>query len=248
MDEHNGAQPSAEDEDQDEFEVTGREARARWRQVRLQFYLGFAVIFIGLLAAWRLWHRSPEQLTWIAFSLGAGTLALRVWRHDLIGFSYSKASGDEPEETFTAKRPPVRREIAAPVLLIAAGLLFLAGTSTGFGRRLASIFEGLKTLSDARESAWSIAFAPLTVPLFIIILLIMAAFGVALVGIGIAQLFRFAIPGFKRRPGEESGLAEFASGIVLLGILALMAYSVLHNSDYYLDAVLGPLRTVWGWF
>ena len=248
MDEHEMAAPLAEDDDQDEFEVTGYEATARWRQVRLTFYTGLTVTGVGLLASWRLWHRSPEQLTWIGFSLGAGSLALLVWKHDLIGFSYNKSGGGEPEETFRAKRLPVRREVAAPMLLIAAVLLFLAGTSTGFGRRLASILGVLQTLYDAGESAGAVALAPLTIPLFIIILLIMAAFGVGSVGTGAFLLFRFVIRGFKPSPGEDSGLPEFSIGIVLLGVVAVVVYSLVHYRDFYLDTLLEPLRTVWGWF
>jgi hypothetical protein len=37
-------------------------------------------------------------------------------------------------------------------------------------------------------------------------------------------------------------------GIAMLGMLALIVYSLVHYRDLYLDMLLGPLRTVWGWF
>jgi hypothetical protein len=240
MDEHEAAPPSSEDEDQGEFEVTGDEATARWRQVRLQFYLGFAIILIGVLAG-VLWHRSLEQMTWIGLGLGAGSLALLVWKHNLIGFSYNK-SGDEV--TFTARRPPVPREVAAPALLIAAILLLLAGTSTGFGRLLASFFGVLKTLYDAGGSVVGLIISPIV----LVIMLVFAAIGLAFVSMGVFYFFRFVVRGFQPDPEEGAGLARLFMGIAIVAVMALVVYSIVHYSDYYADEIFGPLRTVWGWF
>jgi hypothetical protein len=155
MDERLVTAPEAEDDEQGEFEVTGDEATARWRAVRLQFYGGFAAAGAGLLASWLWWHRSLDQLAWIGLGLGAASLAVLIWKHDLIGFSYTKTGGPEPKVTFAGKRPPVPRELATPALLLAAAALLLAGTSTGIGRRLASVFGVVETLYDAGRSALS---------------------------------------------------------------------------------------------
>jgi hypothetical protein len=240
MEQNEAVPPSAEDDDQGQFEVTGDEATARWREVRLQFYLGFAIILIGLLAG-VLWHRSLEQMTWIGFGLGAGSLALLVWKHDLIGFSYNK-SGDEV--SFTARRLPVRREVAAPALLIAAVLLLLAGTSTGFGRLLASFFGVLKTLYDAGGSVVGLIISPVV----LVIMLVFAATGLWFVGRGVFYVLRFIVRGFQPDPVEGLGLDSLLFGIIIVAVMALVGYSVVHYSDYYTDEILGPLRTVWGWF
>src|SRR5689334_20670082 len=97
----NDAQPPST-KNENEFELSGDAARAQWRRVRFDFWATLAVSGVGLLLSWLVWHRTLDQLGWIALGLGALGIAVLLWRHNLMGYSYTTESGSEP--TFTGKR------------------------------------------------------------------------------------------------------------------------------------------------
>jgi hypothetical protein len=151
MNEREPGTPSGEDGDQDEFELTGEAATAQWRRVRVDFYGAFILAGAVVVLSLFLWHRTLDQLTWIGLGASAVIIGVLIWRHDLVSYSYPGT--DSREVTFTGKRPPVPRELATPVLLLAGILLILAGTSTGPGRVLATVFGVIKTLYEAGQTA-----------------------------------------------------------------------------------------------
>jgi hypothetical protein len=61
MDAKSATLPSVEAGGEDEFELTGAKATARWRQVRRQFYVGAIASTAVAAVAWFLWHRSTSQ-------------------------------------------------------------------------------------------------------------------------------------------------------------------------------------------
>jgi hypothetical protein len=244
MDANDVTSPSVDDGDQKEFELTGDQATAQWRQMRRQFSVGAIVSTALVVAAWLLWHRSASQMTWVGLGLGAANMAMLIWRHDLIGFSYTSTGGDASQASFVGRRSPVPRELASPALLLAAALLFLAATSTGFGRWLASVFGVLQTLHDAGESVGGL----IATPLAIIFMLVFAVVGVGIVGSGLFSLARFVLRGFRSDPDNGSGLGLLAAGLFFLAVVAFMAYSIIWQRDQMFDVLLEPFRTIWGWF
>lgn len=70
--------------------------------------------------------------------------------------------------TFVGRPPPVPRELAVPLLIVAGILLILAGTSTGIGRALASTFGVIQTLYNAGENAIGFIAIPFAIIIFLI--------------------------------------------------------------------------------
>jgi hypothetical protein len=230
--------PPAQDEG--EFKLSGEAARAQWRRVRFDFWATFVVYGVALLLSWLVWHRTLAQLGWIALGLGALAIAMLLWRHNLMGYSYSTESGSEP--TFIGKRPWVPRELAIPVLLVAAILLILAGTSTGFGRALASIFGVIKTLYDAGVNVWSAIWTPVE----IVIILIIVGVVLYMTGAGVYLVLRFVFRG-RRDPDEGTGIGLLIGGVVMLTFLTFMAWSIVRNRELMMSEFLKPFRTILEW-
>jgi hypothetical protein len=226
----------------EKYEATGYEATENWREIR-QLVIGGMVVAGGvLLAAWRLWDRTPAQLGWISLALVAFLLAALAWRHEMIGFSYQANVGSEP--TFSATPLPVPRWVAAPALVLGGALLVLAGTSTGAGEVLASILDVAQTLHSAGENALGI----LTIPLGIIIMLIFAIVGVGALGAGVFAFVRFVSRGLRRSPdGEDSGLFLVFVGVVALGMPTLIVYVLITQQDLTVDLMLEPFRKIAEW-
>jgi hypothetical protein len=226
---------------EDEIALTGDDAIAQWRKVRLLFIVAFLTSIGGPAAAYQFWDRFIEQPIWMGFGITALFLAVLVWKHGLMAFAYNKA-GDSA--VFVGKRPPVPREIATPALLIAAVLLFLASTSTGVGRKLSSIFSSIKVLYEAGKNVVGLLGSVAA----IILMLIFAAIGLTVVSIGIFYLVRFVVRGFRPDPEVGSGLPAFVVGVVALAVLVFFAYVIVRYHDQTLDMAFEPFRTIWGWF
>ena len=244
---------------EDEFKLTGDEATARWRQVRGLFYVELSAAIAVLLASWLLWHRTPAQLGRIGLGLSLVNLAALIWKHNLLAFSYYRSSDSGGTEvTFVGKPPPVPRKLAIPVLIAAGGLLVLAGTSTGLGYRLASAFDVVKALDEARQSTEGI----IGIPLAIIIILIMIGAGLMLVGEAVAMagrgvyfLIKFAVRRFRPDPEEGTGAGNLLEGVAtlvfscfFLTIPGYIIYYVIRFHDTVFDESSAPFRTIWGWF
>jgi hypothetical protein len=260
--EHDVVPLSVEDDDQGELdEVTGASAKARWRDVRLLFFAGLVIYSAVLLISWLLWHRTPSQLTWIGCGLVAFDIAVLVWKHGLVGFSYSQEGS---ESVFESKRSPVPRELATPVLVLAGILFFLAGTSTHPGRWLASIFSwlqtifgGLQTLSDAGQNVIALLELPLAIPLLIVVLLVFTGVGLAAIAFGIYQFllvivrgFLFIVRGFRVDPEwewEGVGLGHLFVGVLSLTMVVSVVYQAIFQHDMILNEFLEPFRTIRSW-
>jgi hypothetical protein len=237
--------PSPSDE-QDDFEVTGAEAEARWRQVRGPFYVASAILVAVFLVSWLLWHRTWVQLGWICLGVGAFVMAAFIWRHNLVAFSYVVSSGaGERKTSFVGKPPPVPRELAAPVLVLAGIVLFVAGTGTGIGRWLSSTLEAGKTVYDAGSGLAGLVLTPIAA----IVVLVIVGFGFGLLGSGTITFSKVVVAVVRRRDaGGSTGLTELAMGTTILGVLTLMVFLIVLNWDTVVDEAFGPYRTIWGWF
>jgi hypothetical protein len=210
---------------------TGDEARAAWRQVRGLSLGALAVYGAVLLMAWLLWHRTVSQLGWLAFALAAFTVAALKWRHDLVGFSYS-TEGDEP--TFVGVATSIPRIIAVPALVAAGIALFIAGTSTGLGRALASIFDKIQTVYSAGGNALGIVAVIIVIACVIVALVILAR--------AVYQLSKFVIRGFRPDPSYE--WHELIAVPVLLLIAGGISWALWSNRG----DLLAPFHTIWSWF
>jgi len=242
MNEHDNSPSDAEDGDQDEFKLTGEAATAQWRRVRFDLYATFVAAGVLVVLSLFLWHRTPDQLTWIGFGATALCLAVLIWRHNLVRWSYPGTDGPEP--TFTAKRPPVPRALAAPVLLVAGILLVLAGTSTGPGRVLATIFGVIKTLYDAGLNVVKLVWTPIGIG----VIVFLAAIPLYVIGWGVYFLIGFVFRGFRRDPDGGTGIKILSGGLALLALEAFIAYDIARHRDLMMNEWLAPFRTIVGWF
>jgi hypothetical protein len=130
------------------------------------------------------------------------------------------------------------------VLLVAGILLILAGTSTGPGRVLATIFDVIKTLYEAGQAAIGIIW----IPVGIVIIAVMVGVPLFFVGGGVYFFVGFVFRGFRREPEEGTGLKYLTMGLVLLAFEAYMAYMVIQNRELMMNEWLAPFRTIVGWF
>jgi hypothetical protein len=231
--------------DQDEFEVAGAAAKAHWREVRPLFAAAAVITCVVLLLSWLLWHRTLVQLGWIGLSCSSFTLAAMVWRYNLLGFSYDKSSGPGGgRSSFTGKRPPVPRELAAPALVLGGIVLFVAGTETGVGRWLSSALEKAKTLHDA--GAGVVGF--IVLPIGVLVLLVVVGAGIALLGSGIFRFAKFVVSKLRGKVTEDAGLGELGMGALMLTGLASAIYMIVINWTLVVGEALKPYKTIWGWF
>jgi hypothetical protein len=242
MDERDGDMPSPEDSDQEEFKLTGEAATAQWRRVRRHFYAAFVVAGALLLVSLFLWHRTVDQLGWIGLGLSALSMAVLIWTDNLVGYSYPGTEG--PEATFTGKRPLAPRELASPVLFVAGILLVLAGSSTGPGRALATVFSVIRTLYEAGKSALGL----LLIPLAIVIIAVLVGVPLLFVGWGIYFLIMFVLRGFRPDPENGTGVKFLAIGLVVLAFESFITYEVVQNRDLMMNEIFDPFRTIIGWF
>jgi hypothetical protein len=232
--------------DHDEFTLVGDAARAQLRRVRFQFYGTAVVAIIALVLSFFVWHRTLGQLFWIGLAVVALGLAGRIWRQNLMAYTYSETSGKEP--TFTGKRPWVPRRLAVPILLVVGILLILAGTSTGPGRVLARtfvlVFGVLQTLYEAGKNVWGLIWAPVVIG---VILLVVAA-SICMTGLGLFSLILFVFRGFRRDPVEGTGFGFLIFGLALLAVEAFVAWAFARNPELMMNEFFAPFRTIVGWF
>jgi hypothetical protein len=210
---------------------TGDEAEAAWRRVRGLFLVYLPVYGAVLLTSWLLWHRTASQLGWIAFAVGAFTLAALKWRHNLLVFRYS-TEDDEP--TFVGVSTSIPPIIAVPVLVVAGIILFIAGTSTSLGRALASIFAKIETVHSAAGSLVAIVFVILGVGCIIAVLVILAR--------GAYQLSKFVIRGFRPDPSDDW------DDLGLIPWLLIFAGMISVGLWFNRGQLMEPFHTIWSWF
>jgi hypothetical protein len=202
----------------------------------------FVVAGALLLVSLFLWHRTVDQLGWIGLGVSALSMAVLIWTDNLVGYSYPGTEG--PEVTFTGKRPFVPRELVSPVLLVAGILLVLAGTSTGPGRVLATVFGVVRTLYEAGKSALGLLLLPLAIAIIVVLVGVPLLF----VGGGLYFLITFVFRGFRPDPENGTGIRFLAIGLVVLAFESFITYEVVQNRDLMMNEIFDPFRTIIGWF
>jgi hypothetical protein len=177
--------------------------------------------------------------------LGAVALAMVIACHGYVGFNYETTRVEGTKEpTFTATRPFVPAGCAVPVLLAAAVLLFLAGTTTGVGRWLSSAFNVEETVRDAGANAVGVV----VLPLFALALLMIAGFGVGATLAGLYFLVAYVARGFKPDEDVGTGLFPLLMGVVALGFLTLITGGLWVSRAHIIEDMLHPFRVIAGWF
>src|SRR5262249_34388765 len=138
---------------------------------------------------------------------------------------------------------PVRKEIAAPVLILAAVPFLLAATSTGVGTTLASILGVPLTVLDAKDLITEI---PLGIGIVAVMLMVLA-FVIWTTGRALYNLGRL-VPR-RPRPGTEAGedAALFFGGLAVLGVVAFAVYWIVRYHNVILGTAAAPFRAIWGW-
>lgn len=203
--------------------------------------LAGAAVFTGGL----IWHRTADQLEFLGAALGAISIAVSIWRHDVVWVKYRRAkdpSGHEVAGIVIVFHSPVPKEIAAPVLILAAVPFVLAATSTGIGTAFASILGAPLTVLDAKDLALGILPGIGIVAVMLVVLAVI----IWTTGRAAYNLGTLAARRPRPRPGPDAAL--FFGGLAVLGVVMLAVYLIFRYHHVVFGAAVAPFRAIWGWF
>ncbi len=196
--------------------LTGQGARTAVRPYGRWLLITVLASVLAGVIGWLVWHRSIDQLIYLAcgvFLLGYASL---VWRYGVIAFAYSRQG---EEATFQKVASPLPRWIVAPVVAVVALVLILTATSTGVGSILTSVVGVGLTV---------VHFGKVAVPLLIDVVLLVGAIA--------------ALSSRKARAGGLVLLGFFA----LAGLLTFILYRFVPGYPKYFDEeFFRPLREMW---
>jgi hypothetical protein len=228
-------------------ELTWAEAQRLWKAMLPEMLAGGMLGGVGAFVGGLALHRTVDQLEFLGVALVALSIAVSVWRHDVVWIKYKRAPhtfGHEVPVTAIVFHSPVRKEIAASVLMLAAVPFFLAATSTGVGTTLSSILGVPLTVFDAKGLIVGI---PLGIGIVAVMLMVLAVIiwttGRAVYNLG-SLIFR------RPRPGAEAGpdAALFFGGLTALGVAALAVYWIVRFHNVIFSGATAPFRAIWSWF
>jgi hypothetical protein len=188
----------------------------------------------GLLAAGAVWlNMSVGQITLAGIGFGCLVYAWLVWRHGII--AYSHQSGIDPESgevappTTTVRRSPLPPGVLAPILTVAAAIIFVASTPTGAGDILYGPVFAVIAGYEFAQATW----------------------GWFMTGVLIVALVSAVITGVVRRDAELACGGLFAAAFFSCAFgLAYLFYRSSDNEEYRSDWEKGfePIRLVMGLF
>jgi hypothetical protein len=206
----------AADNDPTELVLTGAKAKTAARQYLPWFLVSFTLITATLISGWLLWHRSPQQLTFLGIGVAALIVAGLIWHTGIFSLSYEKSSDDA---TFTSSRSPVPPGIAVPVLAASGIFMILAATSTGIGSALTPVAAGGIVVWQFGQAAWGLLVT------------------IIIVGFAIAALF-------SRDDRAIGGcvLAFFALALLVSYVLVRFT-GTLGRQEW--DSFVQPFRDIW---
>lgn len=226
-------------------EVHGEEALRRWRELRMTFYAIAVTLVAYLVGAWLWWDATGDELAAAVAGLTLISWASMLWRHGILGFSYSSETADgETTRSFKSMESPVSPRVAVPVLMLAGFVLLLPSLPVPGADRFRRVTSVVLIAKDAGTNAAQVPGIILGWVLAPLILLIFVLFGVGMVLAPFWQLLKAA------RRGDTEGVdwVTLPMGLALLGFVVLAVWAVVTQWHQVWADYFRPFKEIGDWF